>query len=59
MERPKMGKRRNYTCFKVSSVSVSKNEALTKTDMPIEGTDLVGEEKWMSMVLNMLNFECE
>lgn len=55
-----MGKRRrNYTCFKVSSVSVSKNEALTKTGMSIEGTDLVGEEKSMSLVLNMLNFVCE
>lgn len=50
---------RNYTCFKVSSVSVSKNEALRKADISIEGTDLVGEQKRMNLVLNMLNFECE
>lgn len=55
-----MGKRRrNYTCSKVSSVSASENEALTKTDIPMEGTDLVGEEKRVSLLPSMLHFECE
>lgn len=50
-----MGMRRNYIFSKVSSVSDPENLALTKTDVSIEGTDLVGEEKRMSLVLNLFN----